>query len=66
MALNPAANEFSDCQNMNDIGARMLKSVGADESVVTDDMIAQAIRVHDEFVARLEAIRDRALGEELN
>jgi hypothetical protein len=66
VALNPATNEFADCQNMNDIGARMLKSVGADESAVTDAMVAQAIAAHDAFVARLEAIRDRAQGKELN
>jgi len=56
-----SADDFSKCQSMQDIGRRLLKSVGCeDEDAITEDMIARAIQANDAFVARLEAIRDSA------
>jgi hypothetical protein len=51
---------------MHDIGVRLLKSVGTDEFNVTDEMVAEAVKANDLFIAQLEAIRDRAQGGELN
>jgi ribosomal 50S subunit-associated protein YjgA (DUF615 family) len=63
VALNPqAAHEFSDCQSMADIGARLLRNVGVDEEAVTEDMIDRALEANNEFISRLEQIRDRALS----
>jgi hypothetical protein len=45
---------------MEDIARKLLKSVGCDEDQITDAMITRAIEVNDNFIARLEAIRDRA------
>jgi hypothetical protein len=56
----PSANDFSSCKRMEDIGRKLLKSVGCDEDQITDAMITRAIEVNDNFIARLEAIRDRA------
>jgi hypothetical protein len=39
-----------------------LHSVGADEVTLTDDRIEKAMVANDEFVARLEPIRDAAQG----
>src|SRR5215813_6722489 len=56
-----SASDFSKCQRMQDIGRKLLKSVGCeDEDAITEDMIARAIQANDAFVARLEAIRDSA------
>jgi hypothetical protein len=56
----PSANDFSTCKSMEDIARKLLKSVGCDEDQITDAMITRAIEVNDNFIARLEAIRDRA------
>jgi hypothetical protein len=55
----PTGQGFDNCRNMQDIGARLLLSVGITDP--TDDMIAQAVACNDAFIAKLEAIRDRAL-----
>src|SRR5262245_66563379 len=59
---------YSKANSMQDIGRKLLQSVGADESMLTDDQIAQAIEANNAFVAQLEAIRDAAdySSEELN
>jgi hypothetical protein len=44
---------------MQDIGRKLLQSVGADDATLTDDQIAQAVACNDAFIAKLEAIRDR-------
>src|SRR5215831_8439312 len=44
-----SASDFSKCQTMEDIGRKLLKSVGLDENAITDDMIARAIEVNDNF-----------------
>src|SRR5262245_32737307 len=62
-ALNPGANDLADCKDMNEIGIRLLKSVGIDEFAITNEMIAEAVAANDAFIAELEAIRDGAQGE---
>jgi hypothetical protein len=62
MATEPPSGGFEECQSMQEIGLKLLKSVGVDEAAATDDMIEAAIVANDKFIARLEAIRDKALG----
>ena len=59
-----SADDFSKCQSMQELGRKLLKSIGCeDEDAITEDMIARAIQANDAFVARLEAIRDSAQGK---
>jgi hypothetical protein len=60
-ALKPAQSAFHDANSMQDIGRKLLQSVGADDATLTDDQIAQAVACNDAFIAKLEAIRDRAI-----
>lgn len=53
-----AAPSFQDAQSMNDIGRRLLAQVGL--AAPDDISISEAIEAKDQFIARLEAIRDRA------
>jgi hypothetical protein len=50
------AHSFKDAQTMQDIGERLLISVGLKQP--SPDAISQAIEANNAFVARLEAIRD--------
>jgi hypothetical protein len=54
----PGPNDYSDCQSMDDIGRKLLRSVGAQEDAITQKMITAAVKANDVFIARLEAIRD--------
>jgi hypothetical protein len=54
---------FEGAQSMHEIGLKLLQSVGVNEHDASDEMIAEALQANDEFIARLEAIRDSALGE---
>src|SRR5262249_55704385 len=60
-----AANEpddgldFKSAKTMQDIGLKLLKSVGVQDAVVTDEMVQAAIEANNAFIATLEAIRDR-------
>jgi len=51
--------DFKSAKSMEDIGAKLLKSVGVDEGRINDELIAAAIAANNEFIAQLEAIRDR-------
>jgi hypothetical protein len=62
-AAEPKPEGFESCQSMDEIGRKLLKTVGVDEYAVTDDMIKAAIEANDVFIARLEAIRDAAQSE---
>jgi hypothetical protein len=53
---NKATHSFKDAQSMNDIGERLLRSVGLANP--SEQAISAAIEANDVFVARLEAIRD--------
>src|SRR5215472_11249625 len=52
------AQDFSTANSMQDIGRKLLQSVGLSEP--NDASIAAAIEANDAFVERLEAIRDAA------
>ena len=60
-ALKPPQSAFHDANSMQDIGRKLLQSVGADDVTLTDDLIAQAVAANDAFIAQLEAIRDKAI-----
>ena len=47
---------------MQDIGRKLMQSVGLREP--DDDCIQAAIEANDAFIARLEAIRDAAHGDQ--
>jgi hypothetical protein len=66
VALNTAANDFADCQNMADVGARLLKSIGLEDDAITEPMVEAALETNSAFIARLEQIARDAQGEELN
>jgi hypothetical protein len=59
----PAPEDFSTAQSMQDIGRKLLLSIGLSEP--TDEQIEAAILANDRFIAKLEAIRDRAQFGEL-
>lgn len=61
--LNPKPDDYSDCQDMRSIGIKLLKSVGANEFEMTEDMIAEAVQCNDSFVDRLLEIKAKAEGE---
>jgi hypothetical protein len=55
-ANEKATHSFKDAQSMNDIGQRLLISVGLKQPSAA--AIQAAIQANDAFVSRLEAIRD--------
>jgi len=61
-ALDPGADDFSDCKNMNQIGIKLLKSIGCAEIDMTEAMIAEALAANDAFIERLQQIRAEAEG----
>lgn len=61
-ALNPAANDFADCDSMQEIGIKLLKSIGCAEIDMDESMIADAIAANDQFIERLRQIRAEAEG----
>jgi hypothetical protein len=62
-ALNPGADDFSDCQNMQDVGVKLLRSVGFSEP--DDASIQAAIALNDKFIDDLQAIFRNAAAEPL-
>src|SRR5215475_4187023 len=52
--------DFSQASSMEDIGRKLLQSIGFKEP--DDVSIAAAIEANDAFIARLQAIRDTAQG----
>jgi len=61
-ATEPKAESYADCKSMPDVTRKLLKSVGCDEALVSDEMIEAALAANDAFIARLQAIRDAAQG----
>jgi len=61
-ALNPGPDDYSDCKNMNQIGIKLLKSIGCAEVDMTEAMIAEALVANDAFIDRLQQIRAEAEG----
>jgi len=62
-ALNPGANDFSDCNSMQEIGIKLLKSIGCAEIDMDESMIADAIAANDAFIEKLREIRAQAEGQ---
>jgi hypothetical protein len=60
-AIEPQPDGFNSANSMPEIGKRLLMSVGADEFSLTEDQIQAAVEANDDFIARLEQIRDRAI-----
>jgi hypothetical protein len=56
----PKPQDWNTAQSMQDIGRKLLQSIGF--SAPDDASIQAAIEANDEFIARLEAIRDQAQG----
>src|SRR5689334_10387395 len=54
VSLNPPGSDFSGCRSMEDIGTKLLLSVGISDP--SDAQIADAIKANDEFIARLQGI----------
>jgi hypothetical protein len=61
-ATEPKTENYADCKSLPDVARKLLKSVGCDEAVVSDEMIEEALAANDAFIARLQAIRDAAQG----
>jgi hypothetical protein len=57
-ALNPGTSDFADCRSVNDIGVKLLQSVGFSEP--DDASIEAAIKLNDQFIDNLLAIRNAA------
>ena len=55
-AVNP--QNYNAAQTMTDLGKMLLQSVGL--ASPDDDAIQAAVEANDEFIQRLEAIRDQA------
>jgi hypothetical protein len=51
-----ATHSFKDAQSMQDIGERLLRSVGL--ASPSPEAISKAVEPNDTFISRLEAIRD--------
>jgi hypothetical protein len=47
---------FDNAQNMEDIGRGLLRAIGVDDDLMTDDMIREAVEANNTFVDRLQAI----------
>lgn len=62
-ALKTEPDGFEQCKSMEDIGRKLLKSVGCQEDAMSDGIVELAIQANDAFIAKLEAIRAKAEGE---
>ena len=60
-ALKPPQSAFHDANSMQDIGRKLLESVGTDNAAITEDMIQEAVAANDRLIAQLESIRDKAI-----
>jgi hypothetical protein len=60
-AIESKPDGFGNCTTMEQIGRKLLQSVGADDVELTGDMIAEAVAANDKFIAKLEEIRNNAL-----
>jgi hypothetical protein len=63
-ALKPKQNELEQANSNEDIAISLLKSVGCDESKITEDMILKAWELNNEFVGSLESIAAAAKRED--
>jgi hypothetical protein len=61
---NPIKTDFSQANSMQDIGRKLLQSVGF--ASPDDISIQAAVEANDTFIQRLEAIRDNAQGPSID
>jgi len=61
-AIEPKADGFDDCNDMESIGRKRLRQVGVPEYDATAEMVQEALAAQDIFIAKLQAIRDEAQG----
>jgi hypothetical protein len=59
-ATEPKAEGFKACENMHEIGFKLLQQAGISEFDITEAMIQDAIAANDAFIARLQEIADQA------
>src|SRR5262249_4510746 len=55
----PAGIDFKSARSMEEIGKKLMQSVGMDERIISPEMVQAAIEANNAFIAQLEAIRDR-------
>ena len=60
--LKPEAHPLAKARDREELAAELLKTVNVAEDQITPIMIEQTMAANDEFVNRLEAIRDAAQG----
>src|SRR5262249_10215133 len=51
--------DFKSAKSMEEIGLKLLKSVGMPDAAITDSPVREAIEENNQFIATLEAIRDK-------
>jgi hypothetical protein len=51
-----APGDFSQCQDMEEIGHRLLLQIGVDENGMTPDMVDAACRANETFITELQRI----------
>jgi hypothetical protein len=59
-ATEPKAEGFKACQDMHEIGFKLLQNAGVSEYDITEAMIQDAIAANDAFIAKLQEIADQA------
>jgi hypothetical protein len=60
-ALKPEPDGFKQAKSMEEVGIKLLQSVGCAEDLINGEMIEDAIKANDEFIAQLQAIHARAM-----
>jgi hypothetical protein len=60
--LKPEAHPLAKARDREELAAELLKTVNVAEDQITPLMIEQAMAANDQFLARLEQIRDAAQG----
>jgi hypothetical protein len=60
--LKPEPNGFRQAKSMEEVGTKLLQSVGCAEDIINGEMIADALKANDVFIEQLVAIRDAGQG----
>jgi hypothetical protein len=56
----PSQDSWEATKSMEDVARKLLREVGTPDDWMTDAVVQAAIEANDNFIARLEEIRDRA------
>jgi len=59
----PDPDGFASADSMQELGLRLLRSVGCNEFEIDDGMITDALDANDAFIERLKAIKANAEGQ---